>query len=207
MVPPRGTQGLPAISTSRFARTAGDVPGYGPEPDGRGAGPGLRFPLITSYGVKEAKRKQSARILVADDHTVNQQLAVLMLERFGHRPDVVANGKEAVEAVTRKPYDLVLMDCQMPEMDGYTATRTIRKWETSYQDCPEAKGSNQVTLHPAGAASRIPIIAMTANALQGDEKVFASRHGRLPVETHQARAVLRNVGPVAIRRTHKRRSP
>ena len=130
----------------------------------------LAFPLITSYGVKEAKRQQSARILVADDHTVNQQLVVLMLERLGHRPDVVANGKEAVEAVTRKSYDLVLMDCQMPEMDGYTATLTIRKWESSYKDSPEATGSNQMTLHPARAGSRIPIIAMTANALQGDRE-------------------------------------
>jgi CheY-like chemotaxis protein len=130
----------------------------------------LAFPLITSYGVKEAKRQQHARILVADDHTVNQQLAVLMLERLGHRPDVVANGKEAVEAVTRKPYDLVLMDCQMPEMDGYTATGLIRQWETSHKDSSTPPLPNHVTLHSARGVSRIPIIAMTANALQGERE-------------------------------------
>jgi len=130
----------------------------------------LSFPLITSYGVKEEQRLQSARILVADDHTVNQQLAVLMLERLDHRPDVVANGKEAVEAVLRKPYDLVLMDCQMPEMDGYTATQTIRTWEASFEETPDTMRPQQKSSHLARTTSRIPIIAMTANAMQGDRE-------------------------------------
>ena len=84
-------------------------------------------PLVTRHSLNEGVRHGSARILVADDHRVNQQLAVMMLERLGHRVDVVANGYEAVEAVGRKAYDVILMDCQMPEMDGYTATQEIRR--------------------------------------------------------------------------------
>ena len=93
-----------------------------------------------------------ARLLVADDHTINQQLAVLMLERLGHRVDVVGNGMEGVEAVSRKPYDAVLMDCQMPEMDGFAATKAIRDLQ--------------------GSGARTPIIAVTANAMQGDREKF-----------------------------------
>ena len=106
-------------------------------------------PFMTRHSLKDAKERNSLRILVADDHTVNQQLAVLMLERLGFRADVVGNGKEAVDAVMRLPYALVLMDCQMPEMDGYAATRKIRELDVR----------------------RIPIIAMTANAMQGDEQM------------------------------------
>ena len=109
--------------------------------------------LVTSHSLKETERRKGSRILVADDHTVNQQLAVLLLERLGHRADVVANGKEVVEALQRVPYDLILMDCQMPEMDGYEATRTIRNAECAMKN-----------------DERIPIIAMTANAMPGDRE-------------------------------------
>jgi len=88
------------------------------------------------------------RILLVEDNEINQLVALSMLERFGHRVDVAANGIEAVEAVKRVPYDLVLMDVQMPEMDGYEATRAIR-----------ALGEE---------AARVPVIAMTANAMGGD---------------------------------------
>jgi two-component system sensor histidine kinase/response regulator len=87
------------------------------------------------------------RVLVADDNVVNQRVAVRMLEKFGLRADVAANGREAVRMVRALRYDAVLMDCQMPEMDGYEATREIRRAET--------------------AGQHVTIIAMTAEALAG----------------------------------------
>ncbi len=104
--------------------------------------------LVTSHTLKEVDRQKSARVLIADDHRVNQQVTSLLVERLGHRADVVFNGYEALEAVSRQPYDLVLMDCQMPEMDGYQATKEIRGGESQ--------------------GTHIPIIALTANAMQGD---------------------------------------
>ena len=130
--------------------------------------------------VPEASPCHGARILVADDHRVNQHLAVAMLEQSGHRVDVVGNGQEAVEAVCRQQYDLVLMDCQMPEMDGYEATREIRRREEAMgqgagkmREVGElqvdfVRDSSRIT-HP-----RIPIIAMTANALTGDRETCLS---------------------------------
>ena len=97
---------------------------------------------------ESAKRK--IRILVAEDNPVNQKVAQAMLKKMGLRADVVANGQEAVNALQIIPYDLVLMDCQMPEMDGFEATRTIRQ-----------RGSK--ALNP-----EIPIIAMTAFTMRGD---------------------------------------
>ena len=90
-------------------------------------------------------------ILVAEDNVVNQKLAVRLLEKLGYRADVVANGLEALEALSRIAYAAVLMDCQMPEMDGFAATRTIRMRERT-------------------TGMHLPIIAMTANAMQGDKE-------------------------------------
>ena len=90
------------------------------------------------------------RILVAEDNRASQRLAALMLERLGCRVDVVANGKEAKSAASKFQYDLILMDCQMPEMDGLTATREIRGLS-----------------YPMGT---VPIVALTANAFREDEE-------------------------------------
>jgi signal transduction histidine kinase/CheY-like chemotaxis protein len=101
-----------------------------------------------SFISESAKRK--IRILVAEDNPVNQKVAQAMLKKMGLRADVVANGQEAVKVLQIIPYDLVLMDCQMPEMDGFEATRAIRQ------------GGSKV-LNP-----EIPIIAMTAFTMRGD---------------------------------------
>jgi CheY-like chemotaxis protein len=93
---------------------------------------------------------EGLRVLVVDDNVVNQKLASKFLQKLGHRVDVVSNGALAVKQVSTDEYDIVFMDCQMPEMDGYTATRTIRS--------SEAEGK------------RLPIVAMTANAMTGDRE-------------------------------------
>jgi CheY-like chemotaxis protein len=90
-------------------------------------------------------------VLVAEDNGVNQLVTVRMLERHGCRADVVANGRAAVEAIGRVAYDLVLMDCEMPEMDGFEATRAIRAGEKE-------------------GARRLPIVAITAKTLRGDRE-------------------------------------
>ena len=97
------------------------------------------------------------RILLAEDNTVNQKVALLTLQNIGYRADVAANGLEVLEALRRQPYDVVLMDMQMPEMDGLTATRCIcQEWSNK-----QAGGT---------PAPRPWIIAMTANAMQGDRE-------------------------------------
>ena len=90
------------------------------------------------------------RILLAEDHPVNQKLAVLLLSRLGHEVVVAQNGQEAVEMSLAEPFDLILMDMQMPVMGGIEATQAIRQREAAH------------------AHHRMPIIAMTANAMQGD---------------------------------------
>ena len=102
-------------------------------------------PLVTSHFLKDLQGKQAFRILVADDHQVNQQLGVLLVEQLGYRADVAGNGQEVLEALLRIPYDLILMDCQMPEMDGYEATRAIRKQEKEKSEKLEIRSKEQET--------------------------------------------------------------
>ena len=89
----------------------------------------------------------NSRALVVEDNFVNQKVACRMLEKLGLRTDVAANGREAVAMSTLVPYDAIFMDCQMPEMDGYEATREIRRRE--------------------GPGLHVPVIALTAEAMAG----------------------------------------
>lgn len=98
----------------------------------------------------------STNILVAEDNSVNQKILLRQLAKLQYRADAVGNGLEVIAAVQRVPYDVILMDCQMPEMDGYTAAREIRKWESSRQ-------------------RHVHIIALTAHTMKGDrEKCLAA---------------------------------
>ncbi len=105
--------------------------------------------------VKKTQRQsmQGKQILIAEDNKVNQMVASMMLEKQGCHVSVVANGAEAVDIVADVPFDLILMDCQMPEMDGYEATRAIRALD-------------QAAVDP----QNVPIIALTANAMKGDRE-------------------------------------
>ncbi|MDQ6759888.1 MAG: response regulator [Acidobacteriota bacterium] len=89
-------------------------------------------------------------ILIAEDNLINQKVIERMVQKLGYRADLVANGREALEALTRMPYGLVFMDCQMPEMDGFEACREIRNRDLG--------------------GTRIPVIAITANAMKGDRE-------------------------------------
>jgi len=109
--------------------------------------------LVTRHSISEAK-KQNVRILLAEDNIVNQKLAMKLLDKFGFSADIVTNGKEAVKALETEPYDIVLMDIQMPEMDGVEATKVIRD------------PSSHVKRHD------VSIIAMTANAMKGDKEKY-----------------------------------
>jgi CheY-like chemotaxis protein len=117
-----------------------------------GAGPAARPASSTAADADGARlgTEHPLRILLAEDNAMNRRLALILLERMGYTADVATNGREAVEAVARAPYDVVLMDIQMPEVDGMEAARQIR-------------GS-----HPDGARPRI--VALTANAMAEDRE-------------------------------------
>jgi len=114
------------------------------------------IPLITRYSLHDEREPSaSLRILLAEDNLVNQRLATRLLEKRGHSVVVAANGRETVTAFERESFDLILMDLQMPEMDGFEATTVIREKE-------KATGSH------------LPIVALTAHAMKGDrEKCLA----------------------------------
>jgi len=115
--------------------------------------------LITRHTIAEDKKKE-LQILLVEDYPTNQQVAMRHLSRAGHQVDLAVNGREAVEAFKKKSYDLILMDIQMPEMDGFKATREIRKLETRNMKLETHDSTTQ-------PLNRVPIIAMTAHAMQG----------------------------------------
>jgi signal transduction histidine kinase/CheY-like chemotaxis protein len=138
-----------------------------------------RRPLEIEIGPPDPLRKWS-KVLVVEDNAANLKVAVRMVERLGYRADVAANGAEAVSMLASVQYDAVLMDCQMPEMDGYEATRLIRMNERAPGAVPEGR--------------HVPIIAMTAAALSGDrERCLAAGmddYISKPVKLHIVAAVL-----------------
>jgi PAS domain S-box-containing protein len=93
--------------------------------------------------------RPEVRILIAEDHPVNRKLALQQLKKLGYTADIAVDGREAIESATRERYDLIFMDCQMPEFDGFEATRAIRAWERAH-------------------GGHVSIVAMTASALEGD---------------------------------------
>jgi signal transduction histidine kinase/DNA-binding response OmpR family regulator len=113
--------------------------------------PGQRASLPVSMLPSEVPERR-LRILLAEDNAVNQRLAASLLERRGHKVTIAANGREALTALEGQPFDVVLMDVQMPEMGGFEATATIRALEAERK------------------APRLPIIAMTAHAMKGDRE-------------------------------------
>ena len=131
--------------------------------------------ILGNAQLSPGKAQLQGLVLLAEDNPINQEVALLMLDGSGCQVEVVANGREAVEASSRRHYDLILMDCQMPEMDGFTATAEIRRQEKM-------------------SGRHLPIIALTANAMKGDREkcLAAGMDGYLPKPfmQEQLRAVL-----------------
>jgi PAS domain S-box-containing protein len=176
-----GGTGLGLVICRRLTELMGGEIGFHSEPEkGSVFWVELPFELGSADGAADALSMPEAqaaaeagaprgRVLVAEDNAVSQLLAAEVLRRLGCQVDVAGNGREAVDAFRQLPYDLVLMDCDMPVMDGFEATRQIRALE-------------------AGTERRVPIVAMTASAMQGDPErclqagmdEFLSKPLRLP---------------------------
>jgi CheY-like chemotaxis protein/HPt (histidine-containing phosphotransfer) domain-containing protein len=157
-------------------------------PGAPGEGRGVRFDALQpgrAVGQTDATlaERHPLRILLAEDNSVNQQLALLLLGRMGYRADVAANGLEALEAVERQPYDVILMDVQMPEMDGLEASRRL---------CQR---------YPVDRRPRI--VAMTANAMQGDREMCLAAgmddYVAKPIRVEELTAALAKVSGVGDR--------
>ncbi len=157
------------IEERRVPEPADAAPAPAPAPSPRPAAPAFD---------RQLGQRVPLRILLAEDNLLNQKLALKILERMGYQADVAGTGREVVEAVQRQTYDVVLMDVQMPEMDGLEATRQIRqRWP-----------------NPAGPR----IIAMTANAMQGDREMCLAAgmddYVSKPIQVTELQAALERAG-------------
>jgi CheY-like chemotaxis protein len=130
---------------------------------------------FTRHAIHGKHAAGSLKILLAEDNPVNQKLAVRMLEKRGHKVSVAANGREALAALETEAFDLVLMDVQMPDMDGFETTAAIRQRERS-------------------TGKHLPIVAMTAHAMKGDDRrcLDAGMDGYLakPIRSEELHALL-----------------
>jgi PAS domain S-box-containing protein len=157
-------------------------------------------PSAASSVETRAPAKSKLRILVAEDNSVNQIVARGMLRKLGYEPDVVGDGNEALAALRTISYDVVLMDCQMPELDGYEATRAIRRLE-------------QQGAAPFDGAMSVHVIAMTANAMEGDREICLAAgmndYVSKPVRLEDLQAALERRPPSFLRRSEGavRRAP
>ena len=137
----------------------------------------LPLPVVTDEMVQaisdEPSTARGLRVLLVDDHIVNRTVARLVLERLGHDVTLAESGAEAVLAVQRARYDAVLMDIEMPDMDGYDTSRAIRAYEAS-------------------RGTRVPIFALTANAVSSERAQNADLDGHLtkPIDTGKLSAAL-----------------
>ncbi len=145
--------------------------------------------LVTRHTLAEETARP--RVLIVEDNVVNQKLAVRMVEKLGYRSDVVENGREALAALEKGGYAAILMDCQMPVMDGFEATRKIRGRE----QCDASEQASTSTCHASPVTRHIPIIAVTANAMAGDrERCLAAgmdEYLAKPVKLDELRMALR----------------
>ena len=132
--------------------------------------------FITRHTVQEQEMAEKARILLAEDNMVNQKVAVRMLTKLGYQVDVANNGREAFDAWEKKPYHGILMDCLMPDMDGFQVTLAIRKIESERLEVRRKEHESEIstTTDPLHLmphwTDHIPIIAMTANTMEGDRE-------------------------------------
>ena len=134
-------------------------------------------PLVTRHSLRETRVR--LQILLVEDNAVNQLVALRLLEKYGHTVTVAANGKKALSALDEQAYDLILMDVQMPEMNGWEATQAIREQEKT-------------------TGQHIPIVAMTAHAMKGDEEkcLAAGMDAYLtkPIRSQELLAILDDIG-------------
>jgi PAS domain S-box-containing protein len=157
---------------------------------------------VSRRGQKEAeglKQIQGAHVLLVEDNEINQQVAREILEGAGLKVSLAGNGQEAIDAIKANKYDAVLMDVQMPVMDGHTATRKIREWEQEIRgqrtEDRKQKAEDRVqTSNLQPPTSSLPIIAMTAHAMAGDEEksLQAGMNGHVtkPIDPDQLFATL-----------------